>query len=255
MIAIRKLPASSALILSALLAVSCSRPSFPSETTVDGATSTAPSPAAAKQEQKTLLRFINATGGPKDLYFQDVLAFRGVESEAVTSYLALSSPRADAHHELKLYDSTNPVGTPLVTDSEPETSGHRYTVLALEQGGKFTLTVIPDQLKPPAPGKAKVALDSRGSGGRLWPFHRIQGSRAQREFEAGKLYTIVVLRGQWTEIDRGRTHPITDLKVQRGWHGNHQEVRSSQLRLQRQRRQRLLQHLLRRRGENRRHHL
>ncbi len=158
MIAIRKLPASSVLILGALLAASCSRSSLPSETTVDGATSTAPSPAAARQEQKTLLRFINATGSPKDLYFQDVLAFRNAESAGVTSYLALPSPRGDAHHELKLYDSSNPVGTPLMTDSEPETNGHRYTVLALRDHGKYSLTMIPDQLKPPAPGKARLRV-------------------------------------------------------------------------------------------------
>ena len=195
MIAIRKLPASGVLILSALLAVSCSRPSFPSETTVDGATTTAPSPAAAKQEQRTLLRFINATRGPKDLYFQDVLAFRRADPEDVTSYLALPSPRADAHHELKLYNSANPVGRPLVTDSQPETSGHRYTVLALEKAGKFTLTVIPDQLKPPAPGKAKVRSIHAVPGPDVGHFTDYKEIAPTSELEAGKLYTIVVLRG------------------------------------------------------------
>jgi hypothetical protein len=195
MIAIRKLPAGSVLILGALLAASCSRPSFPSETTVDGATSTAPSPTAAKQEQKTLLRFINATSGPKDLYFQDVLAFRRVDSEDVTSYLALPSPRADAHHELKLYASANPVGMPLVTDSEPETSGHRYTVLALEKSGKFTLTVIPDQLKPPAPGKAKVRSIHAAPGADFGHFTDYKEVAPSSEFKAGKFYTVVVLRG------------------------------------------------------------
>jgi hypothetical protein len=195
MIAIRKLPASGVLILSALLAVSCSRPSFPSETTVDGATSTAPSPAAAKQEQRTLLRFINATRGPKDLYFQDVLAFRRAGPEDVTSYLALPSPRADAHHELKLYNSANPAGTPLVTDSQPETSGHRYTVLALEKAGKFTLTVIPDQLKPPPPGKAKVRSIHAVPGADFGHFTDYKEIAPTSELEAGKLYTIVVLRG------------------------------------------------------------
>ena len=195
MLAIRKLTASGVLILNALLAVSCSRPSFPSETTVDGAASTAPSPAAAKQEQKTLLRFINATGGPKDLYFQDVLAFRRVDPQDITSYLALPSPRADAHHELKLYASANPVGTPLVTDSEPETYGHRYTVLALEKGGKFTLTVIPDQLKPPAPGKAKVRSIHAAPGADFGHFTDYKEVAPSTEFEAGKLYTVVVLGG------------------------------------------------------------
>ncbi len=164
--------------MSALLAASCSRPSFPSETTVDGATSTAPSPAAAKQEQKTLLRFINATGGPKDLYFQDVLAFRSAEADAITSYLALPSPRGDAHHELKLYASANPVGTPLITDSEPETSGHRYTVLALETRRKIFAHHDSGSTQTSAAGEGQSSFDSRGSGGRLRPFHGLQGNRA-----------------------------------------------------------------------------
>jgi hypothetical protein len=196
MIALRKFPAGGALLLIALLAAACSRPSFPSETTVEGATSTAPSTAAAKQEHKTLLRFINATGGSKDLYFQDDLAFRRVEPAEVTSYLALPSPRADAHHELRLYDSSNPVGKPLSTDSEPETTGHRYTVLALEKGGKFTLTVIPDQLKPPAPGKAKVRSIHAAPGADFGHFTEYKEIPPTTEFEAGKLYTIVLLGGR-----------------------------------------------------------
>jgi hypothetical protein len=195
MIATPKFPASSALILIALLAAGCSRPSFRSETTVEGATSTAPSTAAAKQEHKTLLRFINATGGSKDLYFQDQLAFRSVLPAAATSYLALPSPRGDAHHELKLYDSANPIGTPLITDSEPETTGHRYTVLALEKGGKFTLTVIPDQLKPPAPGKAKVRSIHAAPGADFGRFTEYKEIAPSNELLAGKLYTIVVFGG------------------------------------------------------------
>lgn len=192
MIATSKISASSVLLLSALLAASCSKPSFPSETTVEGATSTAPSTADAKQEHKTLLRFINATGGTKDLYFQDELAFRRVESAAVSAYLALPSPRADAHHELKLYDSAKPYGTPLIADSEPETTGHRYTVLALEKDGKFTLTVIPDQLKTPAPGRAKVRSIHAAPGKDFGRFTEYKEIAPSSELLAGKLYTIVV---------------------------------------------------------------
>ena len=194
MIALRKFPASIVLI-GALLAASCSKPSFPSETTVEGATSTAPSTADAKQEHKTLLRFINATGGAKDLYFQDELAFRSVESAGVTSYLALPSPRGDAHHELKLYDSASPVGKPLITDSEPETTGHRYTVLTLEDRGKFVLIMIPDQLKPPAPGKTKVRSIHAAPGADFGHFTEYKEIAPTTELEAGKLYTIVLLGG------------------------------------------------------------
>ena len=192
MTAIPKSLASSVLIVAALLATACSKPSLPTETTVEGATSTAPSTAAAKQEHKTLLRFINATGSPKDLYFQDEAAFRKVESAAVTPYVALLSPRGDAHHQLKLYDSTNPTGKPLISDSEPETTGHRYTVLALEKGGKFTFTVIPDQLKLPAAGKAKVRSIHTAPGSDFGHFTEYKEIAPSNELQAGKLYTIVV---------------------------------------------------------------
>ncbi len=198
MIALRKFPASSVLI-GALVAASCSKPSLPTETTVEGATSTAPSTADAKQEHKTLLRFINATGGAKDLYFQDELAFRSVESAGVTSYLALPSPRGDAHHELKLYDSASPVGKPLITDSEPETTGHRYTVLALEDRGKLTLTVIPDQLKAPTAGKAKVRSIHTAPGVDFGRFTEYKEIAPTASLEAGKLYTIVLF-GEGREV-------------------------------------------------------
>jgi Domain of unknown function (DUF4397) len=221
-------------ILAAMLAAACSKSTLPTETTVDGATSTAPSAAAAKQGKKTLIRFINATQGPKDLYFQDMPAFTKVEYESVTPYMALPSPRPDAHHELKLYNSSSDVGTPLISNSEPETSGQRYTVLALSQGGKFTLTVIPDQLKAPAAGKTKVRLIHAAPGvdkldifrsgettgifsgqsfARFTEYKEIapattelavrkRGSKADEvklkdvKLEAGKLYTIILLGGE-----------------------------------------------------------
>ena len=197
MIALRKFPAGSVLmVLGALLAAACSRSSFPSETIVEGDTSSAPSTADAKQEHKTLLRFINGTGEPKDLYFRDLLAFRRVESAEVTAYVALPSPRADARHELKLYDSANPVGTPLISDSEPETNGHRYTVLALKQRGKFTLTLIPDQLKPPSAGKAKLRLIHAAPGADFGRFTEYKEVAPTSKLEAGKLYTIVLFGGE-----------------------------------------------------------
>jgi hypothetical protein len=50
--------------MATMLAAACSKSSLPSETTVDGATTTAPSPSAAKQETKTLIRFINVRRRP-----------------------------------------------------------------------------------------------------------------------------------------------------------------------------------------------
>jgi len=67
-------------------------------------------------------------------------------------------PKHAIFNELKLYNSSSQTGTPLTSSSEVENSGRRYTVLAVDRDGKPTLTVIPDQLKPPAPGKTKLRL-------------------------------------------------------------------------------------------------
>src|SRR6266550_1996975 len=137
MIAPRKHSAvSTLLIISAFLIGACSKSNLSTETTVDGTTSTAPSAAAAKQEQKTLIRFLNASEGLKDLYFRDMPAFTKVEYGRVTSYIALPSPRPDAHYELKLYNSSSDVGTPLSRSSEVGNNGWRYTILALNYKGK-----------------------------------------------------------------------------------------------------------------------
>ena len=222
------------LIISAFLTGACSNPNFSTETTVDGATSIAPSAAAAKQEQKTIIRFLNASEGLKDLYFRDKPAFTKVQYGRVTSYTALPSPRPDAHHELKLYNSSSEVGTPLSSNAEVGNYGGRYTILALNYKGKPRLTVIPDQLKPPALGKTKLRLIHAAPGvdkmdifpsgetngifsGQSFPqiteykeiapvttelAVRKRGSTTDEvklkdvELKAGKLYTIILLGGE-----------------------------------------------------------
>ena len=148
------------LIIAMLSLGACSRSTQPVETTVGNKTSTAPSAAAAKEEKETLVRFINATQGTKDVYYRDMAAFTKVPSQTVTPYVGLPGGRQDSKHDLKLYNSANEVGTPLTVNAEgvPQNVGRHYSVLAVDQDGKPALKVIPDEMKPPEPGKAKVRL-------------------------------------------------------------------------------------------------
>ena len=227
-----------ASLTSAVFMGACSKSSLPVETTVEGTTSTAPSAASAKQEQKTLIRFINATQGPKDLYFQDMPAFTNIDFAGITPYMALPNSHPDARHDLKLYNSANAVGVPIASNSEVENSGGHYTILVLNRNGKPTLTVIADRLKAPAPGKTKLRvihaapgidkLDIFRSGDTNGIFSgqsfanvtdyremepattelaiRKHGSKTDEvkltdvALEAGKLYTIVLFGGEGNQL-------------------------------------------------------
>lgn len=108
------------LAAAGLLIAACSKSTTqPTKTTVEGQTSTAPSVAAAKKEHQSLVRFINTTQSPKDLFYQDMAAFTNVPFEAVTPYTELPSGHPDAH-ELMLYNASNDVGTPLTRNSDFE---------------------------------------------------------------------------------------------------------------------------------------
>ena len=226
-------------VTATLLITAWSNSPQPTQTTVDGQTSTSPSAAKARRELTTLVRFINATQTPKDLYYRvtadrDTAAFTNVPFGTVTPYTELPSGRPDAHHEIKLYNASNEVGVPLARNSQVENAGRRYTVLAVNEDGKPTLTVIVDNLKPPASDKAKVRVihaapgidkldifragkeDSifQGVGFALVTEYkeadpgdaelavRKRGSKTDAlklksmKLEAGKLYTIVLLGGE-----------------------------------------------------------
>lgn len=226
-------------VTATLLITACSKSPQPAQTTVDGQTSTSPSAAQARKKLNTLVRFINATQTPKDLYYRvaadrDVAVFTRVPFETVTPYTELPSGRPDAHHEIKLYSASNGVGVPLARNSQVENAGRRYTVLAVDEDGKPVLTVITDNLTPPASGKAKVRVIHAAPGiDKLDIFHsgyedsifqgvgfalvteykeadpgdaalavRKRGSKTDAlkiksvKLEAGKLYTIVLLGGE-----------------------------------------------------------
>lgn len=115
---------------------------------------TAPPAATAKQADKALVRFINATTSSKDLAFGDMTPFAGVDARDVTAYKEVPAER----HDFKLFAKDDKANA-LATDSEGLTSGKHYTVIAVaEKSGKTTIDNVSDDLTPPTAGQAKVRV-------------------------------------------------------------------------------------------------
>jgi hypothetical protein len=151
-----KLRSASFAVAAILGLAACSKPTTgPTRTTSGGATSTAPSGQDAKMADKALVRFINATPSPKDLYFGDVSAFSNVGPEAASAYSELPATR----QEFKLFTAGSGAGTPLATNSESPTAGQHYTVVAMNGvNGSAMLNPVSDDLAAPEAGKAKVRV-------------------------------------------------------------------------------------------------
>lgn len=131
-----------------------------SKTKAGAQTSTAPAGEQAKAASAALVRFINATATPKDLYFGDAPAFTEAAFKKVTPYRELPAQR----HEFKLYARGN-TSELLASDSEGLTAGKHYTILAVDQkDGKPTLNAINDDLAAPAAERAKVRVINAAPG-------------------------------------------------------------------------------------------
>jgi hypothetical protein len=133
----------------------------PSQTSTGGSTSTAPSGASAKVEDKALVRFLNATSAPKDLYFGDATAFLNIAPQAASPYSELPADR----HDFRLFEAGNHAGNPIATNSEGPTAGKHYTIVAMSgPNGLPTLVPIADDLAQPDPGKAKLRVINAAPG-------------------------------------------------------------------------------------------
>ena len=114
---------------------------------------TAPASAEAKQADKALVRFVNATTESKDLAFGDTVPFMKVGADDVTAYKELPAER----HDFKLLPHDKQVA--LATNNEGLDAGKHYTVVAVvNKNGKADLNSINDDLTPPTAGQAKVRL-------------------------------------------------------------------------------------------------
>lgn len=114
---------------------------------------TAPASAEAKQADKALVRFVNATTESKDLAFGEMTPFTNIGDRDITAYKEVPAER----HEFKVLAHDG--GAVLATDSEGLTAGKHYTVIAvMKKDGKVTIDNIDDELTPPSAGQAKVRV-------------------------------------------------------------------------------------------------
>jgi hypothetical protein len=191
---------------------------------------TAPASAVVKKDDAALVRFVNATPSAKDLGFGDTTPFSNVKARDITEYKTLPAARGD----FKLFVNGDDAKT-VATNSEGLTAGKHYTVLAVTgKDGTFTLDPVADDLTPPSAGKAKVRVINLAAGVKNVDLYSsvkksalisgagldhptdytevapsdgtldIRNSMSKRDdqsikdvqFEAGKLYTILVFSDQ-----------------------------------------------------------
>jgi hypothetical protein len=144
----------------------------PITTTTPAGESTAPSSAAAERRDDALVRFVNAmpSKAAVDLYADDSRTFDNVAFRSVTPYHEVDGQR----YTFKLRPSGSTQDTPLASNSEGLHDGDYYTVFAVP-GDKGTpmLRVVEDDFSAPREGKARVrVVHASGDVGELAVFER-----------------------------------------------------------------------------------
>lgn len=153
----RKLHASALVACVALTVTGCAKKTEePTTSTAAGRTSMSPSGQQAANQKMALVRFVNATGQPMDLWFGDTKPFSDTAYKTVTPYRELPGERHD--FQLRPAGQANN-GEPSAKNSEGLTGGAHYTVVALlDKDGKLKLNVIKDNLSEPSNDRAKVRV-------------------------------------------------------------------------------------------------
>lgn len=129
----------------------------PITTTSPAGESTAPSSAVAEQGDDALVRFVNAmpSTAAVDLYADDTRTFDGVAFRTVTPYRAVDGQR----YRFQLREAGKGQATPLASNSEGLDDGDYYTVFAVPgEDGAAMLRVVEDDFSAPAEGKARVRV-------------------------------------------------------------------------------------------------
>jgi hypothetical protein len=226
-----RIPALACLALSVTL-YGCERSTKnePITTTSPAGESTAPPSAAAERRDDALVRFVNAmpSKGVVDLYADDNRTFDSVAFRAVTPYHEVDGQR----YTFKLRPAGSSETEPLASNSEGLDDGDYYTVFAVPgDKGAAMLRVVQDDFSAPAEGKARVRVVHASSDvGELAVFERgrdtslfdgvdfqsvtdydevdawsgpldikpeggqsVLATIPDASFEAGKVYTIVVV--------------------------------------------------------------
>lgn len=168
-----QIPALAFLALSAVL-YGCQRSTenAPITTTSPAGESTAPSSAAAERRDDALVRFVNAMPSKAvvDLYADDNRTFDGVSFRTVTPYREVDGQR----YTFRLRPTGSSEGSPLASNSEGLNDGDYYTVFAVPgDRGAAMLRVVEDDFSAPAEGKARVrVVHASGDVGELALFER-----------------------------------------------------------------------------------
>jgi hypothetical protein len=167
-------PALALLALSATL-YGCQQRSTenaPITTTSPAGESTAPSSAAAERRDDALVRFVNAMPSKAvvDLYADDNRTFDGVSFRTVTPYREVDGQ----YYTFRLRPAGSSEGSPLASNSEGLDDGDYYTVFAVPgDRGAAMLRVVEDDFSAPADGKARVrVVHASGDIGELALFER-----------------------------------------------------------------------------------
>jgi hypothetical protein len=127
------------------------------ETKAGGQTSVAPAGKAVAKQHRALVRFLNADpGGTRyDLWFDNSRAYTHVKYRRLTPYDELPATRGEFRLRASGWDDTEPVAT----QAGRLDSGKRYTVVAFSNAeGNMALDIVSDNLTPPSNGKAKVRI-------------------------------------------------------------------------------------------------
>jgi hypothetical protein len=119
--------------------------------------STAPPVAAVDEQDQALVRVVQAMPGDQavDVLADDRVVFQDLDYKTVTMYQELPDDR----FTFRVRPTGQAASQPLAENSEGLSSGNHYTIVALNKpDGGADLMVFGDDLTPPSNGKAKVRV-------------------------------------------------------------------------------------------------
>jgi len=149
---------SSILMATAIAALSCAteeKQSLPVTTKSPSGVSTAPPSQAAETRNRALVRFIHAVPevATADVFADDMLVFTNVAYQGVTAYREVPDNRLT----FRVRPAGQYMAEPIADEAESLSAGKHYTVIVMRaKQAKADISVLEDDLVPPAPGKAKV---------------------------------------------------------------------------------------------------
>jgi Domain of unknown function (DUF4397) len=145
-----------ALLVMVIVGAGCqSKTSTPSDSTVANKTTEAPAGINVANQDKALVRLVNARDEKVDLYFGDMKAFAEVDGQKITPYSEVPAERRN----LRVLPAGKKTATPTATNSERLSKGKHYTAVAFQNKvGSGGITLFEDNLTSPSTGKARIRV-------------------------------------------------------------------------------------------------